>query len=54
MAKIVGYKAKVWNQEAKFGTIGEAKRYIQKMLSIYDNTGINVALIKWEIKPIYK
>jgi hypothetical protein len=52
--KIIGYKAQVWSQTADFSSLSEARGFVRKMLSIYHDSGINAAMIRWEIKPIYK
>jgi len=54
MARVKYFRTKVWNQEAKFKTIEEARKHVMNILDIYSNSGINAAMIRWEITPIYK
>jgi len=54
MKQIKYYRTKVWNQRAEFKTMAEARRHVENLLSIYSDSGINAAMIRWEITPIYK
>jgi len=43
------YVTKVWTNEAEFSSLEEAKKYVRTILEIYQNSGINAALISWSI-----